>query len=108
MIREGEVQNNSEKIDVLDLIINCLREHETKFDQLLGRLEEKTDKEINSEELRHYGLILVEDKRGPGMSNYGQIVQSKYGVNGLELSTDKGYVIVFSDSEKDRKEARRL
>ena len=60
MIREGEVQNNSEKIDVLDLIINCLREHETKFDQLLGRLEEKTDKEINSEELRHYGLILVE------------------------------------------------
>jgi len=29
----------TEKIDVLDLLINLLREHEEKLDELIGRLE---------------------------------------------------------------------
>ena len=30
----------TEKIDVLDMLINILREHEAKLDELVGRLEE--------------------------------------------------------------------
>jgi len=89
-----------EQIDVMDLIINCLREHEKKFDQLIDKLENKVIKEVNAEELRQYGTISIEDKRGPHSTNYGKIIKSSYGVNGLELSTDKGYIIVFSGSRE--------
>ena len=33
----------TEKIDVLDLLINVLQEHEKKLDALVGRLEEVTE-----------------------------------------------------------------
>ena len=28
-----------EQVDTLDLIINCLKEHEVKLDELVGRIE---------------------------------------------------------------------
>ena len=31
-----------EQIDVLDLLINIIKEHETKLDQLISRLEQTT------------------------------------------------------------------
>ncbi len=33
----------TEKIDVLDLLINILREHEEKIDELVARLEQITE-----------------------------------------------------------------
>ncbi len=33
----------TEKIDVLELLINCLQEHEKTFDNLLDRLEKAVD-----------------------------------------------------------------
>lgn len=40
-----------EKVDVLDLLINILREHEKKFDELVSRLEEVVDKLARLEKL---------------------------------------------------------
>ena len=103
MMRENEHNDGKkEQMDVIDLIINCLREHEGKFDQLLGRLEKKTD-EVDSGKLRNYGSIFIEDKRGTHSVNYGQVIKTAYGINGLEMSTDKGYTICFSDSGNPHK-----
>lgn len=33
----------AEKVDILDLLINCLKEHEKKMGELVGRLEELID-----------------------------------------------------------------
>lgn len=41
----------TEKIDVLDLIINTLNEHEKKLDSLVTRLEEITENLTRTEEL---------------------------------------------------------
>ena len=99
MLKESDFgRKKVEQIDVMDLIINCLSEHEKKFDQLIDKLENKVIKQIDAEELRQYGMISIEDKRGSQTVNYGRIVKSSYGVNGLELSTDRGYTVVFSGS----------
>lgn len=37
---------NLEKVDVLDLIIDVLREHEKKLDELVERLERLNSKEL--------------------------------------------------------------
>ena len=42
----------TEKIDVLELIINILREHEEKLDELVARLE--------AEDVRRHGPIAAE------------------------------------------------
>ena len=34
--------STTEKIDVLDLIINVLKDHEKRLDELIGKLENKT------------------------------------------------------------------
>ena len=104
MMRENEdPSDNTGKMDVVDLIINCLREHENKFDQLLERLEDRVDDPIDAEKLRNYGAIFIEDKRSPHPVNYGQIIKTCIGVDGLEMSTDKGYTICFSDSNSPQK-----
>ncbi len=107
MMRENESQGENVKMDVVDLIIRCLREHESKFNELLGRLEDNVDERVNVEKLKNYGTIFVEDKRSPHPTNYGQVIKTCYGVNGLEMSTDKGYTICFSDSESVCKKAPR-
>jgi len=99
MLKESDSgRKKVEQMDVMDLIINCLSEHEKKFDQLIDKLENKVIRQLDAEELRQYGMISIEDKRSPHSINYGKIVKSSYGVNGLELSTDRGYIIVFSGS----------
>ena len=40
----------TEKIDVLDLIINVLKEHEKKLDELIGKLEILIDREGEASE----------------------------------------------------------
>ena len=37
--REGKGMSFTEKIDVLDLLINIIKEHEEKLDELIRRLE---------------------------------------------------------------------
>ena len=41
-----------EKIDVLDLIINVLKEHEKKLDELIGKLECLIDRTSEKGELK--------------------------------------------------------
>jgi len=43
----------SQKVDVLDLIIDVLREHEKKLDELIGRLEKIVEKAESRGELRN-------------------------------------------------------
>jgi len=45
----------TEKLDVLDLLINILREHEEKLDELVSRLE--------AEDLRRYGPPSEADRK---------------------------------------------
>lgn len=39
----GELMGYIEKIDVLDLLINCLKEYEKELDGLIDRLEKAVD-----------------------------------------------------------------
>ncbi len=43
----------SQKVDVLDLIIDVLREHEKKLDELISRLEKIVDKAEGRGELKN-------------------------------------------------------
>jgi len=43
----------SEKIDVLDLVIDVLREHEKRLDELISRLEKIVEKAEGRGELRN-------------------------------------------------------
>jgi hypothetical protein len=98
-MRENDSQgDNAGKMEVVDLIIHCLREHENKFSELLGRLEQ-IDDVFDADKLKNYGTICLKDKRDPHALNCGQVIKTCVGVNGLEMSTDRGYTICFSDSD---------
>jgi len=90
-----------EQIDVMDLIINCLTEHENRLSHLIEKLENIILNEVNQEELKKYGVISIQDKRETFWRNYGNIIKTNYGVNRLEFSTDRGYMICFSISCHD-------
>ena len=47
----------TEKIDVLDLLINILKEHEEKLDQLITRLEGCAEKRSLKDYLRERGRL---------------------------------------------------
>jgi hypothetical protein len=104
LMRGSEERKKTDQEDVVDLIASYLKGHEIKFSQMLDRLENRIFAEVNPDELRNYGSISIQDKRGPYMVEYGQIVKSNHGVHGLELSTDRGYVIVFSGPDKHGKQ----
>ncbi|MCW4049120.1 MAG: hypothetical protein NWE89_05220 [Candidatus Bathyarchaeota archaeon] len=93
---------DNKQIDVMDLILNCLTEHEKKLSHLIEKLENIIINEVNPEELKKYGVISIHDKRGTIWGNYGNIIKMNYGVNGLEFSTDRGYIVCFSFSCHDK------
>jgi len=76
-------------------VLNSLIQHENKLKEFIT-LFEKLNSELSPEELKQYGAISIHDKRSPHWTNYGQIIKRKIGVNGLELTTDRGYTLCLS------------
>ena len=79
----------------IDRIINSLIQHEKKLDNLIITLEEKIT-EIDPEELKQYGAVSIHDKRSQNLTNFGQIIERKIGINGFEITTDRGYTLCLS------------
>ncbi len=87
---ETEPTQNIEKI------LENLIKHENRLNTFINMFEKTMGTEINPQELRQYGAISIHDKRNPHWTNYGQIIMRKMGVNGLELTTDRGYTLCLS------------
>jgi len=90
-----ENSNTRDQIDVIDLVINCLVEHEKKLDQFINEMESGAVR-LDLDEVGKFGVIQLYDKRGPYWKNLGSIIQRKQKMNSLELSTDKGYTLCLS------------
>ena len=86
---------------MIELILDSLKQHENKLNRFIEIFEEKIQSELDPEELKHYGAVSIHDKRSPHWTNYGQIIKRKNGVNGLELTTDRGYTLCLSGDCSD-------
>jgi hypothetical protein len=79
----------------IENLLGRLEQHNLKLDEFI-KLIEKMNNELNIEELRQYGQVSIHDKRSPNWVNYGHIIKRRIGVNGLELTTDRGYTLCLS------------
>lgn len=86
------------QVDVMDLLINSLTEHEKRFSYLIEKLGNIIINEVDPEQLEKCEVISIYDKRGTVWMNYGNVIKTSYGVNGLEFSTNRGYIVCFSVS----------
>jgi hypothetical protein len=76
----------------IEQLLENLVEHEKKIQQLIEILSKKVT-ELSPEELTQYGAVSIHDKRSQNLTNFGHIIKQKMGMNGLEITTDRGYTL---------------
>ena len=76
----------------IEQLLEKLIEHEKKIQQLIEILGKKVTG-LSPEDLNQYGAVSIHDKRSQNLTNFGQIIEHKMGMNGLEITTDRGYTL---------------